>query len=60
MINIRAEIFLGRNNLYYFRFVANNGQILATSGDGYTTYYNCEHALNIVKNYAHSCITIRK
>ena len=52
---MRAEIFLGRNFLYYFRFVGANGQILATSGDGYTTRQNCLHALNLIKLYSSSC-----
>ena len=46
------EIFMGRNNLYYFRFVAANGEIIATSGDGYTTRSNCDYALSLVKCYA--------
>ena len=49
---MRFEIFLGRDYLYYFRFVAANGQIIATSGDGYTSRSKCEHALNLVKRYA--------
>ena len=52
---MRAEVFLGRNFLYYFRFVSSNGQILATSGDGYTTKQNCIHALNLIKLYSANC-----
>ena len=49
---MRFEIFRGRNCLYYFRFVAANGQVIVTSGDGYTSRSNCEYALNLVKRYA--------
>ena len=49
---MRFEIFRGRDYLYYFRFVAANGQIIATSGDGYTSRFNFEYALNLVKRYA--------
>ena len=49
---MRFEIFRGRDYLYYFRFVAANGQIIVTSGDGYTTRSNCEYALNLVRRYA--------
>lgn len=52
---MRAEVFLGRNYLYYFRFVGANGQILATSGDGYTTKQSCIYALNLIKMYSSSC-----
>jgi len=49
---MRFEIFRGRDCLYYFRFVAANGQTIVTSGDGYTTRSNCEYALNLIKRYA--------
>lgn len=49
---MRFEIFRGRNYLYYFRYVAANGQVICTSGDGYTSKANCIHALNLVKQYA--------
>ena len=49
---MRFEIFKSINYLYYFRFVSANGQVIATSGDGYTSKANCEYALNIVKTYA--------
>ena len=49
---MRAEVFMGRNFLYYFRFVSSNGQVLATSGDGYTSKQSCIHALNLIKLYA--------
>ena len=49
---MKFEIFRGRDYLYYFRCVASNGEIIATSGDGYTTRYNCIYALNIIKQHA--------
>lgn len=49
---MRFEIFKGNDFLYYFRFVAANGEVIATSGDGYTTKSNCEYALNLVKRHA--------
>lgn len=52
---MRAEVFLGRNFLYYFRFVGANGQILATSGDGYTSKQNCLYALNLIKMHSYNC-----
>lgn len=49
---MKFEIFIGRNYLYYFRYVASNGQIICTSGDGYSSRANCLHAINLVKQYA--------
>ena len=52
MVALKFEIFRGKDYLYYFRCVASNGEIIATSGDGYTTRYNCIYALNIIKQHA--------
>ena len=49
---MKFEIFRGRDYRYYFRYVAGNGQVICTSGDGYTSKANCIHALNLVKQYA--------
>nr|MBP3258549.1 DUF1508 domain-containing protein [Bacilli bacterium] len=57
---MRFEVFRGRDFLYYFRFVAANGQIICTSGDGYTTRYNCINALDLVKKYAAHAIVFEK
>ena len=57
---MRIEIFMGRDYLYYFRFVSSNGQILATSGDGYTSKMNCIHALNLIKLYSNTCPVYEK
>ncbi len=57
---MRAEVFMGRNFLYYFRFVSSNGQVLATSGDGYTSKQSCIHALNLIKLYSANCPVYNK
>lgn len=49
---MKFEIFIGRNYLYYFRYVASNGQIICTSGDGYSSRANCLHAINLLKQFA--------
>lgn len=54
------EIFRGKDFLYYFSFVAANGQVICTSGDGYTTKYNCTHALDLVKKYAPNALVFEK
>lgn len=57
---MKFEIFIGRDYQYYFRFVAANGQVIATSGDGYTTKANCIYALNLMKQYAKTAPVYQK
>ena len=57
---MKAEIFIGRNCLYYFRFVAANGQIIATSGDGYASKQNCRYALDLIRRNSYNCPVIEK
>lgn len=42
---------------YRFNMVANNGQIVARSSEGYTTRHNREHAIEVVKAQAPSAGT---
>lgn len=47
----KFEIFLGRNNQYYFRLRSANNQIILGS-EGYTTKSNCQNGINSVKTHS--------
>lgn len=40
------------NNQWYWSFKADNHQIIATGGEGYTTKENALHGINLVKKNA--------
>lgn len=46
-----AKFQIDQNNQsqYYWRLVAVNGRIIATSGESYVAKSNCEHGINLVK-----------
>jgi uncharacterized protein len=37
------------SNEWRWRLVADNGKIIADSGEGYTTERNCDHGIDLVK-----------
>ncbi|MCK4594979.1 YegP family protein [bacterium] len=41
-----------KNNEWYWHLRANNGQIIATSGEGYKNKNDCEHGIDLVKELA--------
>lgn len=41
-----------KNNEWYWRFKAANGQIVATGGEGYKEKESCRHGLEVVKDNA--------
>jgi len=41
----KLNIFQGRNKEYYWNIKASNGQIIATSGEGFTKKYNCKESV---------------
>lgn len=47
----KFEIFLGKNNEFYFRLKAGNGQIILGS-EGYTTKANCQNGIASVIKHA--------
>jgi hypothetical protein len=51
----KIEIFNSKNKQYYFRVVADNGEIVAVS-EGYTTKQNCIKGINSLKENANSDI----
>ena len=51
MTNPKFQIFKGKDNQYYFRLRAGNGEIVCSS-EGYTSLQNCEKGINVIKNIA--------
>ncbi|MFC1910611.1 YegP family protein [Chloroflexota bacterium] len=48
----KFEIYKGKIGDFRWRLTHTNGQIIATSGEGYTTKVNAIHGLNSVKKNA--------
>ncbi len=48
----RFQIFKDTAGYFRWRFVASNGQIVAVSGEGYTSKQSCQHGIQQVKTYA--------
>ncbi len=42
---MKARIFKGDNNEWYWHIVAKNGQIIADGGEGYKTRWGCKRAV---------------
>lgn len=38
-------LFRSRNNQYYWKMVASNGQVVATGGEGYTTKWGAKRGI---------------
>lgn len=45
----KFEIYKDAQGDFRWRFQANNGRILAASGEGYNNRANCEHSIILVK-----------
>jgi uncharacterized protein YegP (UPF0339 family) len=45
----KIEIFKGINEQFYFRIIADNGEIVATS-EGYVSKQGCKDGIKAVKN----------
>ncbi|AKJ40738.1 YegP family protein [Pragia fontium] len=50
-MSAKFEIFHGKNDEFYFRLKASNGQIILAS-EGYTTKANCQNGIKSVKAHA--------
>ncbi|MFV0549714.1 MAG: YegP family protein [Limnobaculum xujianqingii] len=50
-MSAKFEIFLSKNNEFYFRLKAGNGQIILGS-EGYTTKTNCQNGIKSVKTHS--------
>ncbi|MDR0807290.1 MAG: YegP family protein [Enterobacteriaceae bacterium] len=50
-MSAKFEIFLGKNEQFYFHLKAGNGQIILAS-EGYTTKANCQNGIESVKTHA--------
>jgi uncharacterized protein YegP (UPF0339 family) len=48
----KFELFKDKAGEFRWRFVANNGQTIATSGEGYKRKIDCEHGIDLVKQDA--------
>ena len=52
----KFEIYKGKIGDFYWRLTQTNGQIIADSGEGYTTKVNAIHGINSVKENAPGAI----
>lgn len=43
------HVYQDASNEWRWRLVASNGQTIATSGEGYSSRYGCEHAIRSVR-----------
>lgn len=50
-MSAKFEVFHGKDNQFYFRLKAGNGQIILAS-EGYTTKANCLNGVKSVKSHA--------
>lgn len=50
-MSAKFEVFHGKDNQFYFRLKAGNGQTILAS-EGYTTKANCLNGVKSVKNHA--------
>lgn len=51
MKNPKFQIFKGKDEQYYFRLKAANGEIIC-SGEGYSSLQNCRKGINAIKKVA--------
>lgn len=52
----KFTIYKANNYEFRWRLRANNGKIIADSGEGYTNKNDCIYGINFVKQYAPSAI----
>ncbi|MCD4733270.1 DUF1508 domain-containing protein [bacterium] len=45
----KFQVFKGKNGEFYWRMRANNGQVVATGGEGYKAKSDCLHGIELVK-----------
>lgn len=48
----KFEIYRDARDEFRWRFQANNGKVLAESGEGYLNRVNCEHGIILIKQEA--------
>lgn len=53
MDNPKFQIFKGKDDQFYFRLKAGNGEIICSS-EGYTTKQSCQNGIEAVKKVAAS------
>ena len=51
MSNPKFQIFKGKDDQYYFRLKAANGEIICSS-EGYTTLQSCKNGIEAIKKVA--------
>jgi len=49
---MKYEMYRDTRGEWRWRLKAANGQIIATSGEGYSSKTSCEHGINLVKGSA--------
>jgi uncharacterized protein YegP (UPF0339 family) len=53
---VKFEIYKDKSGEYRWRLTHTNGQIIADSGEGYTTKVNAIHGINSVKENASTAV----
>ncbi len=51
MENPKFQVFRGKDNQYYFRLRAKNGEIVCSS-EGYTSLQSCKQGIEVIKKIA--------
>lgn len=54
MAGYRFVVYEDKRGEFRWQFVSPNGQIMATPGEGYTSRYNCEKAIETIQREAAS------
>jgi uncharacterized protein YegP (UPF0339 family) len=52
MVSPEFEISVDKDKQYRWRLRATNSKIIATSGEGYINFLDCDHAIDLVKKEA--------
>ena len=56
----KFEIYQDLRREFRWRFKANNGKILAESGEGYSNRANCEHAIIAIRQQVPRAVIIEQ
>lgn len=54
------QIYVDKAGEHRWRFVADNGEPIADSGEGYKNKSDCEHAIQLVKTLASEAPVVEK
>jgi uncharacterized protein YegP (UPF0339 family) len=55
----KVEFYKDKKGEYRWRLKAPNGEMVANSGEGYTTLQSCEHGYESVKKYTQDAVVVK-